>query len=201
MVDPVDHGEPDVDDEFDVGAHHHPARCEHPSSSGIDSTIDGPAKVWRCHSCNAMHLADGTRVLAPEVVERWDNFWAEMVTRRDGTVDVDQVKCELYDYWVCIDEVPKVYGEITGNAMSKPNYLASEVIGVHNERCPNVTYLIEDIREWLREYQPRPGQDWSEHVDALEEEVLRGHETLHNRMYREEREKEPTLDIAGPAEP
>lgn len=36
--------------------------------------------------------------------------------------------------------------------------------------------LIDDIRRWLREYQPRPYQDWSEHVEALEA-VLKRHDT------------------------
>lgn len=180
---------PDID-EFDVDGDSHPPRCSHPSSSGIDDTpVDDPAKVWLCHCCDAHHLADGTRILAPEIEARWDNFWADIVTRRDGTIDIDQVKAELHDYWTCIEEVPKVYGDITGNTLSKPNYLASEVIAVHNERCPNVTNLIEDIREVL---EGRGGyDDLIDSVDQVEQlkEILQSHETLHSSMYREERQR------------
>lgn len=179
-----------ISPEFDVDAHHLPQRCEHPSSSGIDPTpVDDPAKVWLCHSCFAHHLADGTRVLDPAIHERWNDFWEELVTRTDGTLDLDQVKCELHDYSICIEEVPKVYGEITANTMSKPGYRAVDVLAVHDERCPNVTALIEEIREL---FESRG--DYEDVVDSVDaasrlEEVLERHETLHSGMYREDREK------------
>lgn len=82
--------------------------------------------------------------LEPEVVQVFDEFWASIVCP-GGNWDLDQVKRELHDYHTCIVEVPKVYMEITGHLLSKPNYLASEVIAVHDERCG----FLRDLREMV----------------------------------------------------
>jgi hypothetical protein len=65
-------------------------------------------------------------------VERvWQEFWKPIVAP-DGTLDVEQVKRELFDYHTTMENVPLVYDEITGGRISKQNTLASAVIGEYN---------------------------------------------------------------------
>lgn len=68
--------------------------------------------------------------LDPEAV--FTDFWADIVCP-DGVWDYDQLKLELCDYHMLIQEVPKVYDHITWGRISKPTTLASEVISVHDD--------------------------------------------------------------------
>lgn len=54
-----------------------------------------------------------------EVEHCWETHWKDLVCNKDGTVDMDQVKKELYDFWQVMDRVPKVYDHVTGNQVSK----------------------------------------------------------------------------------
>lgn len=80
-------------------------------------------------------LDDEEEQLEPEVISVFEEFWADIVCP-NGQWNLDQVKRELHDYHNCLTEVPKVYMEITRGLMSKPNYLADEVLRVHEDRCP-----------------------------------------------------------------
>lgn len=82
-----------------------------------------------------------------DVEQEWE-FWKGIVCNEDGTINIDQLKKELCDFSVMINEVPKVYCEVTGNAMSKPLYYADDVIAMFNEKYGNkaasVDYLADD---------------------------------------------------------
>lgn len=69
----------------------------------------------------------------PEVEETFEEFWRDIVTNADGTLDVDQVKRELHDYRTLLREVPRVYQRVTGGRISKPNTHADAVIGIVDE--------------------------------------------------------------------
>lgn len=97
------------------------------------------------------------RPLDPEVVLDFDTFWRDIVMP-DGKLDFDQIRRELHDYHDLLVEVPKVYDHITGGRISKPNTLASSVIGVHDDICTNGVddrYLldegqVDDLHEAVR---------------------------------------------------
>lgn len=97
------------------------------------------------------------RPLDPEVVQDFDTFWRDIVMP-GGELDFDQLRRELHDYHDLLVEVPKVYGHITDGRISKPNTLASSVIGVHDDICTNGVddrYLldegqVDDLHEAVR---------------------------------------------------
>lgn len=64
----------------------------------------------------------------------WKNFWKEIVTTKKGKINLTQIKKELSDYSTCLEEVPKVYCEITGGGLSKPNTFASYVLSYFEEQ-------------------------------------------------------------------
>lgn len=69
----------------------------------------------------------------PEVQEVWEDFWLPIVTRADGTVDLEQVKRELFDYHTAIDQVSIAYCGVTNGRFSKPNTAAVHITSAHDE--------------------------------------------------------------------
>lgn len=62
-----------------------------------------------------------------DYMKKYDDFWKELV-EKNGEIDRDAVARELFDYSMLIDNTSKVFDDITGGAISKPNTLASEVL-------------------------------------------------------------------------
>jgi len=80
-----------------------------------------------------------------EIEDNWKKFWAPILTKEDGSIDIEQLKKELFDFSTVINEVPKVYSHITNNMLSYPTYAAETVISVYEE-------CLEDlIKERLKE--------------------------------------------------
>jgi hypothetical protein len=69
-----------------------------------------------------------------DYTETYDEFWREIVENNDRALNRDQIMRELHDYRVLLEEVPKVYDEVTGGRLSKPNTAACHVIDAVTER-------------------------------------------------------------------
>jgi hypothetical protein len=103
--------------------------------------------------------------------KNWEEFWKDIVTRDDGSIDLEQIKKELSDYRFLLEEIPKVYSHIT-NKLSYPNYYANTIIQeadyhyqkVHGDIIrDNIGEIINDkdlgkdemirlIREYIKSY-------------------------------------------------
>jgi hypothetical protein len=59
------------------------------------------------------YYADREAAMA-EADRLFESYWRPLVCDEDGTLDVEKVKKELYDYRELRDDVEKVYGHITG---------------------------------------------------------------------------------------
>ena len=68
---------------------------------------------------------------------------------KNGKLDEKAVLKEIYDYDFILGEVPKVYCEITGGLLSKPNYASEVVLREFNERFWDKKIIISDIREMI----------------------------------------------------
>lgn len=79
----------------------------------------------------------GRKPIPEEVLRVWEDFWHRLVVV-DGRVDVGQVACELYDWHEAMSSVSTVYGEISGNRMSKPTYTADAVLGQYHEQLQRI---------------------------------------------------------------
>lgn len=64
--------------------------------------------------------------LDEEVEQVYGTFWKEIV-ESNGELDLAQVKKELHDFHIMIEEVPKVYMHVTGSQVSK-HLTDSEVV-------------------------------------------------------------------------
>ena len=114
----------------------------------------------------------------PNVEQVYNDFWKPII-EKDGTLDVDQMKKELYDFYVMIGEVPKVYCHITGNKLSKPLYPAETVIRAADDYTDQL--IEEAIKEFKEENVRRA---LVEVIDAIESgSVVNDHR---GKVYRQE---------------
>ena len=82
-----------------------------------------------------------------DVEKKYQDFWKPLV-EKDGVVDMEQVKKELFDFATLIDNVAKVYCHVTGNQISKPLTDPDVVISVADEYYDGICQEhIEDMKE------------------------------------------------------
>lgn len=89
----------------------------------------------------------------------YDTFWksilesnpdeGQRVQRGYSDLNLNQMKKELYDYWVLLQNMPKILDHITGGKISKPHTCPSEVI---SEFDAHVSELVDqDVKEQTEE--------------------------------------------------
>jgi hypothetical protein len=79
----------------------------------------------------------------------WSEFWQDIVCDPNGEINKEQLKKELSDYSMILEEVPKVYCALTNDTLSKPHYLAETVIAVASD-IQNAEYedrFKDDVEE------------------------------------------------------
>lgn len=83
-----------------------------------------------------------------DVEQTYQDFWKDIIYVGNGIIDIEQVKKELCDYYKMLQEVPKVYCEITDGILSKPLYDAETVLRFFRDKYANkagaVDYLSDD---------------------------------------------------------
>jgi hypothetical protein len=75
----------------------------------------------------------------------YQEFWKGIVEDENGIVDMEQIKKELADYRVLLQEVPKVYDELAG--FSKPHTRAGVIIDAVNERMIDKQIAFDDLTQ------------------------------------------------------
>jgi len=84
----------------------------------------------------------------PKVEEKWNEFWKELVVDKDGKLDLDQVKKELFDFSVVMENVPKVYCEVTGDTVSKIMTDPGDVIRAFHDHVADLCKeAVQDFKE------------------------------------------------------
>jgi hypothetical protein len=83
-----------------------------------------------------------------DVEQVYQEFWKDIICDDDGNIDVEQLKKELCDFYVMIQEVPKVYYEVTDGTLSKCLYDAETVLRRFRDQFARkacaVDYLEDD---------------------------------------------------------
>ena len=83
-----------------------------------------------------------------DVEQIYQDFWKEIISVGNGIIDIEQVKKELCDYYKMLQEVPKVYCEVTGGILGNPLYDAETVLSFFRDKYANkagaVDYLSDD---------------------------------------------------------
>lgn len=87
--------------------------------------------------------------LRKEVKNVYKNFW-KPIFGFGGLFNFKQVKKELSDFYVCMEEVSKVYMYITDGMISKPNTMAFEVNGLYDDFINTNFISVSDLQDLLR---------------------------------------------------
>lgn len=74
----------------------------------------------------------------PDTVEKtdyekqWDEFWKDLLIK-NGKLDMDQIKREMFDFSNMMDSFGKVMDHVTGGMVSKPNTDPDVICGLADE--------------------------------------------------------------------
>ena len=98
-----------------------------------------------------------------EVEKVYQEFWKDIVENEDGTLNVEQVKKELADYSMVMDNCLSAYEEMSGGLITKPNTYFSEVLKIFQEKFWNVDFVKDDIRDMLKDVDD---------IEALKSELI-----------------------------
>jgi hypothetical protein len=97
---------------------------------------------------------------SPIVEKDYQEFWRNIISKQDGSLDIEQVKKELYDYHQYMQETAKVYDYITGGLISKVNTKADVVKQYvdehydkiykeyHEDECDECKFSKEKVKLW-----------------------------------------------------
>ncbi|ABL96775.1 hypothetical protein BcepF1.044 [Burkholderia phage BcepF1] len=101
---------------------------------------------------------------ATDPEQQWREFWREICTNADGSINLDQVKKELSDFSMLLSWVPRVYMHVTGGRVSKVNTWPSVVVSLHDD---HVNELVEEaLRDEIESHASSP-------VAAFSKDVIR----------------------------
>ena len=84
-----------------------------------------------------------------ELEDNYNDFWKGIVENEDGTLNKEQVKKELFDYYMVIDNCSKAFMEMTNGLISKPNTKFFEVLSIFRDKYLDVEITKDDIKELL----------------------------------------------------
>lgn len=76
--------------------------------------------------------------------EIWEEKWKDICSNNDGSVNLDQIQRELFDYAFLLEQVPQVYCEVAG--LSKPNAYAGAVINEYQNK------LNDSLKLWVEDF-------------------------------------------------
>jgi len=94
----------------------------------------------------------------------YNEYWKGII-EVNGEVSMNNLVKELCDYLYLLEQVPIVYGHITGGILSKPNYNAHDVIA---EADDSYAECIEGcIREAITGYLEHEGWSDREKLDTI----------------------------------
>ena len=86
-----------------------------------------------------------------EVEKVYQEFWKEIVENEDGTLNVEQVKRELADFSMVMDNCTSAYSEMTCCMISKPYTYFSEVRSIFKEKYWHKGFVREDVQDMIND--------------------------------------------------
>lgn len=82
-----------------------------------------------------------------DIEQIYQDFWKDIICDADGNINVEQLKKELYDFYVMIQEVPKVYYAVTGGILSKCLYSAETVLDYFREKYEDKAWAVDLLED------------------------------------------------------
>lgn len=86
-----------------------------------------------------------------EINKNYDEFWKAILEDENGNINREQLKRELSDFSFVLSQASKVYLEVSGGRISKPNTYAHAVISEYEEDLSENYICKEDFLDWLED--------------------------------------------------
>jgi len=124
--------------------------CENVFLSTIDCDIERECPIKRLEQENK-ELKDKITALEDKLQLRMasdkesDEFWDEIFSAENYPFNKENAYKELKDYYFVLEQIPKIYLEITGGTLSKTTYFASSVIQAYNDALERYYDKIDDL--------------------------------------------------------
>ena len=94
-----------------------------------------------------------------QVNKSFDENWKDIVTNPDGSINLGQIKKELYDYTFLMKNASEVYCDITGGKLSKTNYYSSVIISEADENYREIYQKeIDELSQEIEKLQNEKGK-------------------------------------------
>lgn len=127
-------------------------RCKHKDKdSNFCKLISNDECLQYCGTSDDCLKYEPITEPSEEVEKEFQEFGKDIICNEDGTLNPIAVKNELSDFSFMLDQVPKVYSEVTGGRLSYPNYEAETVLNIFRDEFAN--------KAWSLEYLP---DDWDD---------------------------------------
>ena len=91
-----------------------------------------------------------------------DAFWDEIFSEKDYPFNKENAYKELSDYYFVLEQLPKIYMEITGGTLSKTTYFASSVVEAYNDSLDRYYEKIDNV-----EYDNNASRSALEEIKAM----------------------------------
>lgn len=85
-----------------------------------------------------------------EVEQEYNDFWKDIVENEDGTLNKEQVKKELSDYSMVMDNCERAFMEMTDGRISKANTMFFEVQHIFENTFLHKDCVKEDVAEIIK---------------------------------------------------
>lgn len=93
--------------------------------------------------------------------QKYEEFWQEIVENPDGSINMDQLKRELFDFSTLMHNISLVYEHVTGGMISKPltdpDVVIQQADDFYNDIC------LEECNDQK--------ESWEIEIEALESEL------------------------------
>ena len=84
-----------------------------------------------------------------DVEKNYQEFWKDIVENEDGSLNLEQVKKELCDYSMIMDNCTSAYSEMTCGNVSKPNTHFCVVREIFFENFWHKSFVQDDVKTIL----------------------------------------------------
>jgi hypothetical protein len=87
--------------------------------------------------------------MTTKIEENYQKIWKNIV-KKDGIIDLEQLKKELFDFSFMIKQVPLIYSKISKGLLSKPHYYAHVLIEQLEKNFYDKEITQDDVLDMIK---------------------------------------------------
>ena len=119
-------------------------------------------------------------------MDKYNEFWKDIVENEDGTLNKDQVMRELSDYSMVLDNCSDAYYAMTNGKISKQNTKFFEVENIFNNEFIDMKYYdkLQQQNKKYKEVIEKANKKLNDFIECCKAEKLEsGSDYLHHQYW------------------